>query len=42
MRLDRLKETLEGEKKILDDLMKVIESAHNGKEEKKATLSWFV
>ena len=41
MRLDRLKETLEREKKILDDLMKVIESARKGKEEKKATLSWF-
>ena len=42
IRLGRLKETLQRERKVLADLMKVIDSARKGREEKKAVLSCFV
>ena len=39
--LDRLKETLESERKVLADLLKVMESARRGREEKKTNLFLF-
>ena len=39
--LDRLKETLESERKVLADLLKVMESTRRGREEKKPNLFLF-
>ena len=39
--LDRLKETLERERKVLARLVQVIGSARTGREEKKINLLWF-
>ena len=39
--LDRLKQTLKRERKVLAKLTKTIESARKGREEKKINLFWF-
>ena len=39
--LARLKETVEREKKVLAGLIKLMDSAHRGREEKKINLFWF-
>ena len=39
--LEGLKESLERERKVLADLIKVMDSAREGREEKKVNVSWF-
>ena len=39
--VDRLNETLEREREVLDNLIKTIDSARKGREEKKLNLFWF-